>query len=312
MSALLTIAAKVFVMLVLIFAGYILTKKSILSDRGMTEITALLLRVVTPCLIINSLIDSRGSIGLDKMGLAVLFPAIATGISVALAFLFFRHETEERKTVLRFSTIFSNVGFMGMPLVQGIVGERGVVHASFAVVVFNVITWTLGYKMMNREAKLTAKMILLNPGMIGMAIGLPLYFLTFDIPMIIKEPLEMLSAVNTPLAMIVIGGFVAKVDIKSFVSDLSVYKMSAMRLLAAPALFLGVLLLIRPEGDLFIASMILAATPVAANAVLFAVQYKKDSQLASKAVAVSTILSILTIPVFTIIAQFAEELISSV
>ncbi len=307
MSALLTISAKVFVMLILIFVGYILTKKAVLTDKGMSEITALLLWFVTPCLIVNSLIDSQGSIEIGEMGLAALLPALAMGISIVLSFLFFRKETDERRTVLRFSTIFNNVGFMGIPLVQGIVGERGVVYASFTVLVFNVISWTFGFKMMNSNAKLTAKTVLLNPGMIGMAIGLPLYFLNVSVPVIIKEPIEMLSAVNTPLAMIVIGSFVAKVDMKSFVSDLSVYKMSALRLIAAPALFLGVLMLIKPESDLFVTSIILAATPVAANTVLFAVQFKKDSHLASKTVAVSTILSVITIPLFTILGQFVSE-----
>ena len=90
-------------------------------------------------------------------------------------------------------------------------------------------------------------------------------------------------------------------------SDLSVYKVSFLRLLAIPAVLLGILILlpegVRPEKELFLATMVQAATPVAANAVLFAVQYKRDSELASKLVAVSTVLSIITIPILTILAQ---------
>ena len=79
--------------------------------------------------------------------------------------------------------------------------------------------------------------------------------------------------------------------------------MSFLRLVAVPAVLLGLLMLIRPEKDLFMATMVQASTPVAANAVLFAVQYKRDSELASKLVAVSTVLSIVTVPVLTVIAQ---------
>ena len=99
--------------------------------------------------------------------------------------------------------------------------------------------------------------------------------------------------------MLVIGSYVAKVDLHSFISDLAVYKMAALRLVAAPAVFLLCLIFIRPEEQLLVTSVIQAACPVAANTVLFAVQYKQDSALASKTVAVSTVLSIITIPTFT-------------
>ena len=108
---------------------------------------------------------------------------------------------------------------------------------------------------------------------------------------------------NTPLAMLIIGSYVAKVDLHSFVSDFAVYKMAALRLLVAPALFVVCLLFIRPSQELFVTSVIQAACPVAANTVLFSVQYKRDSALASKTVAVSTVLSIISIPLMTILAQ---------
>lgn len=113
------------------------------------------------------------------------------------------------------------------------------------------------------------------------------------------------SDLNTPLAMLIIGSYIAKVDLHSFVSDMAVYQMAALRLIVAPALFLACLLLLRPEPVLLVTSVIQASAPVAANTVLFAVQYGGDSQLASKTVAVSTVLSILTIPLFTILAQLA-------
>lgn len=303
MSALLTITSKVLVILLLILVGYVLAKKRVVTEKGTNEITSILIKVVTPCLIINSLIDSRGSIEIKEMLLAAALPAISIVICIGMSHIFFRKENDMRKPVLQFSIIFGNFGFMGIPLVQGIVGDQGVVYGSFAVVMFNVFCWTYGYRLMNSGAKMTLRTILLNPGIIGILIGLPLYFINIPVPSIIKEPLEMLSSLNTPLAMVVIGSFIARVDIKSFVSDISVYKMSAIRLLLAPAIFMGVLLLIRPSEELFMTSIIQAATPVAANSVLFAVTYKKDSQLASKSVAVSTVLSILTIPIFTVIAQ---------
>ena len=147
------------------------------------------------------------------------------------------------------------------------------------------------------------KSILLNPGIIGLVFGLPIYFLRLELPGIIAEPLGYLADLNTPLAMLVVGSYIAKVDFHSFVSDISVYKASFFRLIAAPALFLLILLAIQPGEELFISNVIQASAPVAANAVLFAVTFKRDSALASKLVAVSTALSIITIPVMTVAAK---------
>ncbi len=303
MEAMLTVVSKVAVMLILIIVGYCITKLGMLTEKGAAEITSLLIKIVTPCLIVNSLMGG-GKLTLGEIFLAAVLPAASMGIGIAVSLLLFRREPPERRKVLRFSVIFCNAGFMGLPLVQGIVGDRGVVLGSFFIVAFNLICWTYGYAMMS-GGRLNLKTALLNPGIIGLAIGLPIYFSGISLPAVIREPIGFLSGLNTPLAMLIIGSYVARVDFKAFVSDLSVYKMVFFRLIFCPVLYLGLLLLVRPDPDIFVSSVIQASAPVAANTVLFAVEYHQDSRLASKAVAVSTVLSIITIPVFTILAQLA-------
>lgn len=300
-----TIVTKVAVMLIMISVGYIVTKRGMFTERGASEITSLLIKLVTPCLIINSFVTSKDDLEIAELLLSVAVSAIAIVVSILLSLISFRNEPPERQKVLRFSAIFSNAGFMGLPLVQGIVGDKGVIYGSFFIVVFNVFCWTYGYRMMSGGGKMNFKTLLFNPGIIGLALGLPIYFLRLELPAVLAEPVGFFSNLNTPLAMLVIGSYIAKVDIRSFVSDISVYKMAFLRLLAAPAVYIGILMLIRPEPDLFVSSVIQASAPVAANAVLFAVAYKCDSELASKSVAVSTVLSILTIPIFTVVAQLA-------
>lgn len=303
MGAMLTVISKVAVMLILITLGAVVTKLGLLSERGAAEITTLLVKIVTPCLIINSLINSS-ELTVVEIALAAILPAASMGIGIAVSLLLFKNESPERRKVLRFAVIFCNAGFMGLPLVQGIVGDRGVALGSFFVVVFNLICWTYGYSMMS-GGRLNLKTALLNPGIIGLAVGLPIYFLKLQLPAIISEPIGFLADLNTPLAMLVIGSYVARLNFKEFISDISVYKMCFFRLIVCPLLYLGLLMLVRPDSDIFISSMIQASAPVAANTMLFAVEYKQDSHLASKTVAVSTVLSIITIPIFTIVAQFA-------
>lgn len=303
MEAFLAVTAKVAVILIFIVLGYVTVKFGMFSQKGLGEITSFLLYVVTPCLIVDSFLSAEsGALDAWSLFLAVVLPAISMFMSIAGSYLLFKKEEPNRRKVLRFALIFCNVGFMGVPLVQGIVGAEGVLFSSFFIVVFNVISWTYGYTMMG-GGKIRIKTLLMNPGVIGLVIGLPLYFFDVQLPELIASPVNMISAVNTPLAMIVVGGYIARVNWKEFISDIAVYKLAFLRLIVAPALYLVVALLVRPNETLLLSSVIQAATPVAANTVLFAVQFKNDAELASKSIAVTTALSVLTIPLFTILTQ---------
>ncbi len=237
MEAVLAVVGKVAVILVLILVGYLVTRRRMLTERGASEVTTLLIKLVTPCVIINSFLGSADRLGAYELLMAVALPVLWMGIALGLSLLCFRKEPEERQKVLRFATLFSNTGFMGIPLVQGIVGDTGVIYASFGVVVFNILCWTYGYSMMSGGAKMNLKTLLLNPGVIGLAFGLPIYFLGLKLPAVVSEPLGLLADLNTPLAMLVIGTYIAGADLHSFMSDMAVYRVSFLRLIAAPLIY---------------------------------------------------------------------------
>lgn len=303
MDAFLSVILEVAVILILILVGYFTVKKGMFTKESLGSITSFLLYIVTPCLIVSSFLSAEsGKLDGWTLLLAVVLPALSIVISIAVSYLFFRREPLGRRRVLRFSTVFCNVGFMGIPLVEGIVGSEGVLYGSFFIAVFNIFCWTYGYVMMG-GGKVRLKALLLNPGVIGIVIGLPLYLLDVPVPALIERPIELISALNTPLAMIVVGGYIAQVKLRAFVSDLAVYKMAVLRLVVAPLLYLALVWLLRPDETLLMSTVIQAATPVAANCVLFAVQYGSDAELASKSVAVSTALSVVTIPLLTVLVQ---------
>lgn len=303
MDAFLSVVLEVAVILLLILVGYFTVKKGMFTKESLGSITSFLLYIITPCLIVSSFLSAEsGKLDGWTLLLAVVLPALSIVISIAVSYLFFRREPLGRRRVLRFSTVFCNVGFMGIPLVEGIVGSEGVLYGSFFIAVFNIFCWTYGYVMMG-GGKVRLKALLLNPGVIGIVIGLPLYLLDVPVPALIERPIELISALNTPLAMIVVGGYIAQVKLRAFVSDLAVYKMAVLRLVVAPLLYLALVWLLRPDETLLMSTVIQAATPVAANCVLFAVQYDSDAELASKSVAVSTALSVVTIPLLTVLVQ---------
>ncbi len=307
MEGFLTVFSKVVSMLVMIAVGYFVSKKGKLTPAGASEITNFLLTIVTPCVIVDAFASSRGTIAPSQMLIAAGLMILSMAISLVGSIFSFRKQPAGEKEVLQFSVMFSNVGFMGIPLVQGIVGERGVVYASFGVVIFNIVSWTYGYRLMNSQAKIGLRTVLLNPGVIGMLLGLPVYFISFTLPDFILEPVSFFSGLNTPLAMLIIGTYIAKVDLRSFVTDLRVYSMSALRLIVMPGLLFVVLLFMHLPSEMFVSTMIQAAAPAAAAVVLFSVQFDKDSSLASKCVAASTVLSVITLPLWTVLAQLAAE-----
>ena len=303
MEAFFAVVMEVAVILILILVGYITVKRGMFTKESLSSITSFLLYIVTPCLIVSSFLSAEsGRLDGWTLLLAAALPAASIVISIAASYLFFRRETADRRRVLRFSMIFCNVGFMGIPLVEGIVGSEGVLYGSFFIAVFNIFCWTYGYVMMG-GGKVKLRALVLNPGVIGIAVGLPLYLLDVPLPQLVVEPVELISALNTPLAMIVVGGYIAQVKLRAFVSDLAVYKMAVLRLVVAPLLYLALVWLLRPDETLLMSTVIQAATPVAANCVLFAVQFGSDAELASKSVAVSTALSVVTIPLLTVLVQ---------
>ena len=310
MDAFMTVALKVAVMIIMIVVGWVITNRGVLTAKGASEITSILLQIVTPCLIVNSFLGSDSSaVKTSTLLLAFATAVLAIFIAIVCSWCCFRKSPKSERTVLRFAIVFSNAGFMGIPLIQGILGDEGVIYGSFFVAAFNIISWTYGYSLMSGGEKASISKILFNPGTIGLAIGIPLYLLKVQLPDLIMEPVAGFANLNTPLAMIVVGSNIAKVKIKDFLTDKKVYAVSFIRLIVAPAILIGMLCLIRPNHDLFMSTSIQAAAPVAANCVLFSVMFNQDSGLASKLVAASTCLSIITIPLMTVLAQMVAGLV---
>lgn len=310
MESFLAVAVRVAVMIIMIAVGWFISKKGVITETGTGEITKILIDIVTPCLMISSFMSvEAGSVKVSSILLALVTAAASMAVGFGISKLFFRKQPTERKNVLRFAMIFSNAGFMGIPLIQGILGDSGVIFGSFFIVAFNVFCWTYGYSMMSGGGKVSLKKAILNPGMIGMMIGLPVYifrvyFPDFAIPEMISLPIQGFADLNTPLAMVVVGSYIAKVKLSELFTDKDVLLTAAMRLIAIPIITIGILFLIKPEYDLFISTAIQTAAPTAANTVLFAVLFGSDAKLASKTIALTTLVSVITIPCMTVIAQW--------
>jgi predicted permease len=242
-------------------------------------------------------------VGLDSLLIYTGLAIASLGLSVLLSLPFFRKTPLERRKVLRFSMIYTNCGFMGIPLVEAILGSTGVVYAAIHCAVFYLFIWSHGVVLMSGEKRINFKKLLLNPGTIGIAVGVPLFILSIRIPSLIETPIENFSSLNTPLAMIVIGSYISRVELKELFTDIELYKLSVLRLLFVPAVAFVVLLPFGLDKTAATTVLLLTAAPTGANAAMFAAQFGADTKLGSKAVALTSILSILTMPIFSALAQ---------
>lgn len=299
MRNLLLVAEQVAVLFALMGVGAVLRKTRLLDEKGVGGIVNLLLLVVTPCLIIDSFQRPFNSAMLTSLGLAFLIAVVGHALVIVVARRVVRHSDEDVRRPLLLAAVFSNAGFMGVPLEQAILGETGVFFGVVYVVVFNLFAWSWGVRTMEKTARAAwSWQAVVNPGTVGLALGLPLFLLSVRLPTCVAAPVRHLANLNTPLAMIVIGYSLAGVRLGRVVRLPAAYVASGIRLVAYPLAMVAGLSLFRGHlnRDMACALVVAASAPVAAMVSMFAVKFGRDVDAAVSVVSGTTALSIFTMP----------------
>lgn len=293
-------AQQVGVLFSLMAVGYVCRRRGLFSDAFVKGAVNLLLLVVTPCLIIHVFQRPFTKELLANLGMALAAAFFAHGVGLLFAETCFRRVDEMRKGILKFGTVFSNGGFMAIPLEYALLGAEGAFYGAVYVVVFNLLCWTYGLKVMCGHLKdLDKRILFVNPGTIGITVGLPLFLTSTTLPQLIGEPIRYLSELNTPLAMIIIGYYLADARFSAYFRCAPALVASGLRLLVIPSIVLAVLMMIRGFGldpVMAVALTASASAPVAAMDSMFAAKYGKDVDLSVGLVSVTTLISIITMP----------------
>ena len=293
---------QVAVMFIIMSIGILCYKKKMISENTGAELSKFLLMIVNPCVILHAFQVEYKRELLNGLAISALLAVISNTLGVIIATLFIRKNPERKEYIVeRFAVVFSNCGFMGIPLIQAVVGDIGVFYASTYVAVFNLFTWTYGVSIM--KGKMSAKdiiKVLTSAPIISIVVGIVVFLLSIKIPVIIGKPIEFISSLNTPLAMIVTGIYLARTNIKDALKNVRIFIVSAIRLLVVPAVMLVVFVFIGAENDvftsLFIANMIATACPTASSTLMMSRMFEKNAEYASMIITISTLFSILTIP----------------
>ena len=309
------VSKQVGVLFALMVVGYLCNRRKLLNAVAIKGITELLVLIVTPCVIVHSFIQQKFAVSLlGDLGWALAMSVFAHAVGAAVAFLCLHDRNPNRGGVLRFAAIFSNAGFMGIPLEYALLGADGVFFGAMYVVVFNLVCWSLGVAVMCRGMKnVGLRALFVNAGTVGVALGLPFFLFSLNLPEVVGRPVEMLADLNTPLAMIMVGWYLAETDFRPVLRCGAAYGVAALRLVAVPlvviAAFVGVRACVPALNPVMaVAISTAAAAPTAALTTVIAARYDKDVSTATGLVSGTTLLSILTMPP---IVGFALWLFSS-
>ena len=303
LESLFVVGGSVLTLFLLMSVGFLFGRMGLLSGDTLSQVSRILLYVVTPCIMLTSFEVERTAENQAQL-LAAL--AAMAGLYVAymlLSQVLFPRAGEAHQGIMRFAAVYGNAGFMGLPLIQSVMGDEAMMVAVVGLGIFNAVSWTQGRALIGGRKELSLKKLALNPGIIGFVGGLLLYFTGWRFPGPLDSAVAYLGSLNTPLAMVVIGGQMAQADLVKVFSTRKLYLVSAVKPLAVPMLTALALLPFRPDPVIYVAAVILAGCPTAGATSLFAQSMGKDAALAAQQVTLSTLLCVVTLPVMASLAQ---------
>ena len=288
-------------------AGFLLRKINILNDVSGKAFSSLIVYVTAPCLLFSSIVsmdssEFKNAVTLLWVGVIVYIVLIlaAAGVTKLL------RVAPSSKGVFRAALIFGNVSFLGIPLVESLYGSLGVFYIALLNIHFNLLFFSYGFYLImssgNGEGKFTPKK-LINTGIIGIVLAMIIFFCQIPLPEYVTAPISFVGSITSPLSMIVIGSSAASYSLKKVFSQKKIYLLSVIRLLIYPLTAYFVFRFTLGDNLLTRVLTIYIGMPTASVVNMTAIAFDADKESATNCVAMTTILSLITIPVMYFVME---------
>ena len=290
-------------MFLMVLIGMFLTKRGMITPGARKSLTDITINLLIPCNMLAAFLQAdHGMMG--QMIQVMLVSLVIQIGQYILSKVLFRKEEEGKRSVMRYGTMVSNAGFLGNPMVEGMYGSDGLLLASVFLVPVRLFYWTVGLACFAPvDKKRVVKNALTHPCIVSVLLGLLYMFFPVPLPSFLTRTITGFSSAMTPVTMLLIGAILAEVDLRTIVCR-ETLEMSVLRLAVLPGLvLLGVKLAGVPQLIASV-SVILMAMPVATTTAILAARYERDYQFATKTVVLTTILSLVTIPVWSLIVEY--------
>lgn len=302
----LTILKQTIIMLILITVGIVCSKTKIISKESNKDLSKFVLQVVNPVMIFMSYQTDYKPELVKNLLLTFVLSLGAYTVTILLAYLLIPSKKGRETELERFSAIYSNCGFMGIPLVNALFGMEGVFYLTAFITVFNLIVWTHGIILISGEKSMkNIVKVLYSPTIIAIVIGIITFFLQIRLHEVPAKALEFISQLNTPMAMIVSGVTMAETNVLKLLKKGGIYYICFLRLLLIPAILAALLSPLGISEKVRLTVIVAASAPPAAMCTLQCIRYGRNSVYASEIFTAGTILSVLTLP---LVVEFTELL----
>ncbi len=283
-------------------SGVVLRKTGVLPESAKGVLTDLVIGFILPCNIINSF---RIPFNLDILKSFAIILLIATLIQAGClicANTFYNKEPDGRKKVLQYGTVCSNAGFMGNPIAEGVYGAEGLMYASVFLVPQRIVMWSAGvsYFTESPDKKEVVKKVITHPCIVAVYIGLFLMITQLPLPAFLGDTIKTVGNCTTTVSMVLIGTILAEVDPKSMV-DKMIIKYTIIRLVFIPAVVFLFCRLFAVPSLLAGVSVLLTEMPAGSTTAILAAKYDGDYIFATKCVVVSTLCSLISVPLWCMI-----------
>lgn len=300
-----TVLKQSVIMLILILTGVLCAKTKLISAETNKEMSKFVLQIVNPVVILMSYqIDYRPEL-MKNLLLTFLLSGVSFVIAITSVYILIRKKEGRKTEIERFSAIYSNCGFIGIPLVNALFGNEGVFYLTAYITVFNLLAWTHGVMLISgrRDLKSAVRSIF-SPTVIAIFAGLITYFFRIKIPSVPAQALNLIASLNTPLAMIVSGVAISDANFSEIARNPRIFYVDAVKLIIIPLMLLVVFAFVPAEQKVKMTVFVAASAPPATMCTLQCLRYGKDSGYSSEIFATGTLISIITLPVLVKIAEY--------
>ena len=302
---------QVLVLFFLMLIGFVGRRVAVITHDMVSQFTVFVLNFSLPALILVSLQKDFNPDLLGQAGITLALSFSVYALSFALAAIYPRllGLSPQERGVHRYAVIFSNVGFMGYPVVAAVLGEGALFNLAIYNIPFNVLAFSIGAWLIAKEGHRPLSLswkTFINPSVVATVIGFACFLATIRFPAPLFQTLKMTGDITSPLSMILVGAILADMDGRRIFGSWRYYVTVVLRLALIPlavGIFLYVLGL---RGLLFTLPVLVTAMPIAANTTSLASVYQGDTEGASAWVFMSTLLCVITIPFVAIFIKYGS------
>lgn len=288
------------VLFIYMAVGFGCRKAGIFNDVARDKLTDFVVFVTLPCMIFESFNMAFSLESLKQGALALLIAVGMSCVALLLGKVLYNRFPYEEKSILQYGTLVSNSGFAGLPVVSGAYGDEGLFLGSLFIIPTRILMWSAGISLFTRaDAKQAVKKVLLNPGIIAVEVGLVRMLFQIPLPHFVDTAVDNLGGCTSPMAMALVGAILVDVPLKT-VFNLKSFYLVAVRQFLLPGICLAALRLLHVDPLTIGVSVVITGMPIGSTTAILAQKYVADAKFASKCVFISTLTSLVTVPILTL------------